>query len=247
MHAPADPRVDPADALGEHATPTVRRVADLTPGALRAALRADARLLLPVGALVVQWPHLPVAACTIVADRLADDLSAHCRVLRAPTVNYGTSLPTPRTALGATSVRKKTLHRLLNDLLAEWEMHGVDEFILLTAHRYDPHLEALATVITSHARVRVVDALAVDCSDLLDSPAADADDVALGQSEEVAASLLLHLAPELVDETGAARDVASATAAKGARLYARVLGRIAERVLGSPAPQTAAPGREGST
>ena len=226
----------------------VRRLADLTPGALRAALRADPRLLLPVGALSVRWPHLPVAADTIVVDHLADDLSARCGVLRAPTVSYGATAPAPAAALGATSVRKKTLHRLLNDLLAEWEAHGVDEFVLLTVHRYDPHLEALATVITARARVRVVDALAVNCADLLDAPEGDA------RGDEVATSLLLHLAPDLVraDERAAnrtgrdqdARDLrniaphaapGAATAEKGARLYARILGRIAERVLGTPA------------
>ncbi len=217
-------------------TAPARHIATLTPGALRAALRADPRLLLPVGALSVRWPHLPVAADTIIVDHLADDLSARCGVLRAPTVGYGATAPAPATALGATSVRKKTLHRLLNDLLAEWEVHGVDEFVLLTVHRHDPHLEALATVITARARVRVVDALAVNCADLLDSPEGDA------RGDEVATSLLLHLAPELVhaDERSDARNIAphpapgSASADKGARLYARILGRIAERVLGTP-------------
>ena len=70
---------------------------------------------------------------------------------------------------------------------------GVREFILLTAHEHDPHLEALSTVITSGARVRVVDIFGVDFSDLLE-----------GQTEpmhgdEVDTSLLLYIAPELVD------------------------------------------------
>ena len=217
-----------------------RRIAELTPGALRLALRADPRLLLPVGALAVRWPALPVGVDTIIIDRLTDDLSVRCGVLRAPTVSYGTTAPVPATALGATSVRKKTLHRLLNDLLAEWEAHGVDEFVLLTVHRHDPHLEALATVITARARVRVVDALSVDCSDLLAAAVGDARDA------EIATALLLHLAPDLVraDEPAPAHDAArniarvppigaaTATATQGAQIYARILGRIATRVLG---------------
>src|SRR3712207_9121314 len=47
-----------------------------------------------------------------------------------------------------------SLHRLLNDLLDAWEDTGIYEFILLTAHGHDPHQEALATVITTDARVR---------------------------------------------------------------------------------------------
>lgn len=216
MHAPIAP-----------APGRARRVADLTPRELRAALEADPRLLLPVGALAMRWPHLPVGADTIVVDRLADDLSARCGVLRAPTVNYGVSAPAPSAALGATSVRKKTLHRMLNDLLSEWEVHGVDEFVLLSVHQYDPHLEALATVITARARVRVVDALAVDCSDLLDAPEGDA------RGREVATSLLLHLAPDLVRAAPDARNIAP-SAARGALVYDRIVGRIAERVLGVP-------------
>lgn len=231
LHAPPSDAAPPA--APSSACP--RCIADLTPGALGAALRADPRLLLPVGALSLQWPHLPVAADTIVVDHLADDLSARCGVLRAPTVSYGATAPAPPGALGATSVRKKTLHRLLNDLLAEWEVHGVDEFVLLTVNRHDPHLEALATVITARARVRVVDALAVNCADLLDAPEGDA------RGDEVVTSLLLHLAPDLVHEgpsDGARRDTRNiapgvATAAKGAQLYTRILSRIADRVLGT--------------
>jgi len=47
------------------------------------------------------------------------------------------------------------------------EATGVREFILLTAHGHDPHQEALATVITTAARVRVVDIFGVNLSDLL--------------------------------------------------------------------------------
>ena len=63
----------------------------------------------------------------------------------------------PKGFAGNASLRKKTLHRLLNDLIDSWEATGVREFILLTAHEHDPHLEALSTVITSGARVRVVE------------------------------------------------------------------------------------------
>ncbi|GJG84917.1 hypothetical protein tb265_00980 [Gemmatimonadetes bacterium T265] len=220
-------------------TATARHLAALTPGELRDALRADPRLLLPVGALAVRWPHLPVGTDTIIVDHLADDLSARCGVLRAPTVSYGATAPAPATALGATAVRKKTLHRLLNDLLGEWEAHGVDEFVLLTVYRHDPHLEALATVITARARVRVVDALAVRCDDVLDAPEGDA------RGEELATSVLLHLAPGLVrDVRNIAPDAppGAPTADKGARVYGRILDRIADRVLGIPESGASSPG-----
>ena len=229
---------------------------DLTPEALVAALRADPRLLLPVGALDPHGPHLPLGTDTLLVDRLADHLSAATGVLRAPTVEYGVNAPGGN-AFGGATLRKKTLHRLLNDLLNAWEEGGVGEFVLLTAHRYDQHQEALATVVTARARVRVVDVLGVDVCDLLE-----------GQDEpmhadEVDTSLVLHLAPGLVRHEAArdnmvprevvrrfragrrvrtAGDGATprslgrpslASADKGARIYARLLERIGTRVLGA--------------
>ena len=89
-------------------------------------------------------------------------------------------------------MRRKTLHRVLNDLVDSWEGPGVREFILLTAHEHDPHQEALATVITARARVRVVDLFAVELGDLLEGQLEPM------HGDEVDTSLLLHLAPELV-------------------------------------------------
>ena len=109
-------------------------------------------------------------------------------------MEYGVNVDTERGFIGNASVRKKTLHRMLNDLLASWEATGVKEFILLTAHGADAHQEALATVITAGARVRVVDIFAVNLAELLE-----------GQTEamhgdEVDTSIMLHLCPEMVHQ-----------------------------------------------
>jgi creatinine amidohydrolase len=157
-----------------------------------ARLAADPRLIIPVGTCEQHGPHLPFGCDTIIVERLADDLSARFGVLRAPAVEYGVNTPLERDIPGNAAMRKKTLHRMLNDLLDTWESTGVMEFILLTAHEHDPHQEALATVITTKARVRVVDVFAIDFRELLE-----------GQSEpmhgdEVDTSLMLYLAPNLV-------------------------------------------------
>jgi creatinine amidohydrolase len=199
---------------------------------------------------------VPLGVDTIIVEHLADDLSAEFGVLRAPTIEYGVNTLTARPSPGNGSVRKKTLHALLNDLLASWEATGVREFILLTAHGYDAHQEALATVITAEARVRVVDVFAVHVADLLsgqDGPM---------HGDEVDTSLLLHLAPELVnmraaedyslsdeeqrryrrgrlrvppDGAGSVGRPSLATAEKGRLLYARLRERIAQRIFRPPA------------
>lgn len=215
------------------------------------------RLIVPVGTCEQHGPHLPLGCDTLIVERLAADLSAEFRVLLAPTLEYGVNVATESHFVGNASVRRKTLHRMLNDLIDAWEITGFREFILLTAHEHDPHLEALSTVITSGARVRVVDIFAVDFADLLE-----------GQHEpmhgdEVDTSIMLFLAPELVEMSAAQDYMMSrdelrryrrgwlrvprespgsigrprlATAAKGEQLYNRIRDVVRERVFVSPPP-----------
>ena len=233
-----------------------RRLKEMHPNDVAELIGRDPRLIVPVGTCEQHGPHLPLGCATIIVDRLADDLSTEFGVLRAPTVEYGVNVDSERGYPGNASVRRKTLHRMLNDLLASWEATGVREFILLTSHGHDPHQEALATVITAEARVRVVDIYAVPIADLLD-----------GQEEpmhgdEVDTSLLLHLAPALVrmdlaqdyimsreelrryrrgwlrvtkGSPGSIGRPTLATAEKGRLIYERIRSRIAGRILAHPA------------
>lgn len=230
----------------------------MRPGEVADVLARDPRLIVPVGACEQHGPHLPLGTDTIIVERLADDLSAEFGILRAPSVEYGVNLTSERVFPGSASLRKKTLHRMLNDLLDSWERSGVTEFILLTSHAHDPHQEALATVVTTRARVRVVDLFALDLSALLE-----------GQREpmhgdEVDTSLLLYLAPELVrtdlaDDYMMSREelrryrrgwlkipAASngtigrpslATAAKGEAIYRLIHDKIRARVFIAPPPE----------
>jgi len=207
--------------------PTPRRLKEMTPDRVAETLARDPRLIVPVGTVERSDPALPMGASTIIVEHLADDLSAEFGVLRAPTLEYGVNrTPEPGYA-GAVTLRKKTLHRLLNDLLTTWECNDVNEFVLLTAHGYDPHQEALATVGTVHARVRVVDLFAVNLSDL----------VGVRRSEDDRAGvfelLLLYLAPSIVD-AGAVVDPAKAM--QGQALYERIRSRVSERIFLAPVP-----------
>ena len=85
--------------------------------AVAASLARDARLSVPVGTCEQHGPHLPLGCDTLIVERLADDLSAEFAVVRAPTLEYGVNVVTERHFAGNASLRKKTLHRVLNDLL----------------------------------------------------------------------------------------------------------------------------------
>jgi creatinine amidohydrolase len=229
----------------------------MRPEEIAETLAADGRLIVPVGTCEQHGRHLPLGADTLIVEHLADDLSAEFNILRAPTIEYGVNVDSERGFAGNASMRKKTLHRMLNDLLDTWESTGVTEFILLTAHAHDPHQEALSTVITTAARVRVVDIFAVDFRLLLE-----------GQEEpmhgdEVDTSLMLYLAPHLVrmdlaedymmsreelrryrrgwlripvTSSGSIGRPSLATAAKGAAIYSLIREKVRTRVFLSPGP-----------
>lgn len=168
------------------------KLTDLSWTDVRDHLERDRRLVMAVGACDQYGPHLPLGAATLVAEALASDLARECRVLQAPTLPYGINVPSRKGFSGAATLRPKTLHRLLNELLSAWEAEGIEEFILITAQTYEPHVEAMTSVAVDDSRVRVIDALGIDLSRFLGgAPGAQ-------HGGEVLTSLLLHLRPELV-------------------------------------------------
>lgn len=199
----------------------------MTPGEVAATLIRDPRLILPIGTVEKTHPELPMGAATLVVESVADALSAEFGVLRAPTVEYGVNAPSKTADPGSVTLRKKTFHRMLNDLLTTWEGHGINEFVLLTAHGYDPHLEAISTVGTVRARVRVVDVFAVNLSDLVGVRRSEDD------RGDIYASLLLYLAPSLVDAANVEDGV---SAEQGRALYERIRERVSERIFLAPVP-----------
>jgi creatinine amidohydrolase len=168
------------------------RIAELTAADVRDHLRRDNRLIVPLGACDQYGPHLPIGASTLIAEAFANQLSQDFGVLRAPSLPFGVNVPTLSPFPGAATVREKTLHAFLNDLLASWEDVGFAEFILLTVQDYDSHVEAVATVTGTHARVRVIEALNMDFSAILDS-ASSAE-----HGGEALTSLMLFLYPDKV-------------------------------------------------
>jgi creatinine amidohydrolase len=246
----------PMNASGT--APLPHRLKEMTPQQVAECLARDRRLIIPVGTCEQHGPHLPLGCDTIVVEHLADDLSAEFSVLRAPTFEYGVNADTERPAAGNAALRRKTLLRSLNDLTDSWESEGVCEFILLTAHGHQGHQEALASVVTHGARVRVVDIFGIRMDDLLETQRTPL------HGDEVDTSLLLFIAPHLVRmESAQDYTVASlsekrlrreklkipsasagsigtpsrATAAKGAAIYGRIRDRIRHRIFLTPAQE----------
>jgi creatinine amidohydrolase/Fe(II)-dependent formamide hydrolase-like protein len=202
-----------------HAVPRTLYLKHLSPDQVRAILERDSRLIVPVGKTEEHGSFLPLGCDTIILERLADDLSTEFGVLRAPTVEYGVNASGTTDCPGSATVRRKTLHRFLNDLVGHWELGGVTQFIILTGHAFDPHQEALSTLHTRNATVRTVDVFAVPQPE----PGAD---WTLIPPDDLDAALLRYIKPEL------ATDPAAVPIETGERLYRVIYERIAARIFG---------------
>jgi creatinine amidohydrolase len=196
----------------------------MTPVAVRDRLRTRPTLLVPVGTTEQHGPHLPLGCDSFIVERLADDLSAASGIPRAPAIEYGVQPPTHPLPGGA-ALRRKTLHRVMNELIESWEEGaGVREFVILTAQANDAHLEALSTIRTAEASVVVLDVFGLDFGDRFVTPRPK---IAGG---ELDTSLLLHIAPAFVAQDLVPLELA-ASSTKGEALYRFILERLKERLL----------------
>ncbi len=156
------------------------------------ALAPNPRLLFPVGALVQHGPHLPLGTNTLIAEAVGGEVSRRTGIPLAPAFHYGVRAPERDRSSGSAGLQRKTMHRAMNELLADWEDHGIKEFILLSAHRYEPHLDALLMAMTSSAVLTVVSLSTIEVTDLLEGPPLQE------YGGELETSLMLHLHPERV-------------------------------------------------
>ena len=172
--------------------PTASRLDRLTWPEAAAWFRRDPRLLMPVGTCLQHGPHLPLGADTIIVECLAEAISRQTGILVAPTLAYGVSSDIERSYAGTAALERKTLHRVLNEFVDSWERQGLEEIILITAHGYGPHIQAMAAVVADVVRVRAVDIHAIDLSAFLEGG------LVAEHAGEMETAILLHLAPDLV-------------------------------------------------
>jgi creatinine amidohydrolase len=227
------------------------RLKEMTPAHVRECLVGRPWLIVPVGTTEQHGPHLPLGTDSIIVERLADDLSARFCIPTAPTLEYGVNTSTRWTFTGGATLKRKTLHRVMNELVESWETWArVREFVVLTAQGGEAHQEALSTIRVLDSKVHVVDIFALDLSHLIERPGGPI------HGGEVDTSLLLYIAPHLVRMSdaqdyaltpkqlsryrrGESRPIPTivgslgfpsmASAQKGEQLYRFILERIAAR------------------
>lgn len=206
----------------------VERLDELSWVGLAAWFRRDPRLVLPVGSCIQHGPHLPLGTDSLITARLARDVCRRTGILLAPLLPFGVASAEDLAYAGTAGLERKTLHRVLNELVQSWERQGLVEVTLLTTNGNTRNIQALAMVMGETVRVRSIDTRAIDVAHVLEgeSPTQHA-----GIYET---SLMLHIAPELVGPGANGEGLpAGSTAAKGQELYAYLVDSIVGR-LGAP-------------
>lgn len=200
----------------------VSRLDQLSWEELADRFRRDARLLLPVGSCAQHGCHLPLGTDSRLTEALAREVCRRTGILLAPLLPFGVVSGEDLGYAGTAGLERKTLHRVLNELVQAWERQGLAEVTLLTANGNPRNIQALAMVIAETTRVRSIDTRAIDVSHVL-----GADDRA-GTFET---SLMLYLAPDLVRDGNRVGELpTAATATKGHEIYEYLVDSIVERL-----------------
>ena len=209
---------------------TIARLDELSWAGLAAWLRRDPRLLLPVGSCMQHGAHLPLGTDSLLTARLAGDVCRRTRILLAPLFPFGVASAEDLAYAGTAGLERKTLHRVLNELVQSWERHGLQEVTLLTSNGNTRNIQALAMVMGDTVRVRSIDTRAIDVSHVFDG---ESSAIHAGAYET---SLMLHVAPELVRSSEDGETLpAGSTAEKGRKLYEYLVDSIVDR-LGADDP-----------
>jgi creatinine amidohydrolase len=193
-----------------------RRLADLAAPEVATALTPRSVLLQPVGAIEQHGPHLPLATDLIIAERLAEAVVAQygdaLDLWLLPSLAYtksnehlwapGTITLSATTLLAVLDDLGRSLAKLPTRRLAFLNGHGGNTQLLAVANRELRVAHGLMTFLLHPSQPRDSGGTASDQDELGMGVHAGRDETAV----------MLHLAPELVDMSKAARSVPDAMA-----------------------------------
>nr|WP_275899482.1 creatininase family protein [Bacillus piscicola] len=162
------------------------------------ALKTVEMAIIPVGAHEQHGPHMTESCDAVLAERMAEQLSArlHPYTMVTPTVNMGVS-PHHLNFPGTISLKPATLIAVITDIVTSLKRHGIEKFLLLNAHGGNQStLHVASTTLSQELEVEVYYA----------KTTASAKEVMnrtivsnlYGHSCEREVSEALYLAPELV-------------------------------------------------
>ena len=172
---------------------------EMTAADIQNAAQAGAIAVLPIGAIEQHGPHLPVGTDCLIGQACAEAALAGTQTketfLLLPHISYGLSVEHDGYA-GTVTLSPQTVLGMLTEIGASVALAGIGHLVIVTGHGGNEHIIEVAA-----REIRRTHQLNVFCVELfrcMDGLGVSDDDIHAGQFET---SVLLHLRPELVDES----------------------------------------------
>jgi creatinine amidohydrolase len=176
----------------------------LSPRSVAAYLDGDRRLIVPFGATENNGPHLPLATDSLVAEAVSYLAAARTGVLVSPAIQIGNSSVNMGFP-GTLALSPPTCEAVLTDVLHSVHQHGFEQVVIVSGHYgnvwpvsnvAETARDQLGLEVYQLDFWRCVEA---ECRDL-----AVTRSYPFGHGGEMMTSIVLHLAPDLVnrDEIG---------------------------------------------
>jgi len=193
-----------AACCASSAQPRSVRLADLTWKEAADALTPRTIVMIPLGAGSKEHgPQLKLSNDFVMAEFLAKEVMARTAVVVAPTINYS-YYPAFVEYPGTTSLRLETARDLVVDICRGVARFGPRKFYVLNTGVST--LRALAPA----AELLAKDAIVMRYTDILNASRAVEDEVrqerAGTHADEIETSMMLYIAPEMVDMSRASKD-----------------------------------------
>lgn len=171
---------------------------DLTREDVALAARSGAVAVLPVGAVEQHGAHLPTGTDAVLVSHAVEDAVARTGDVALPTLAYGCSLGHTEHWAGTLSLSVATMTAMVNDIGRWVHASGFRKLVVLNSHATNgpPCQSALLTLRYELPSLRTMFTSLYDIT-----PRASAGylaDAADPHANEAETSMLLHVAPDLV-------------------------------------------------
>ena len=204
--------------------------------------------LVPVGSMEQHGPHLPFQVDVFISSRLAEDLEKKIpELLLVPPMWAGVSahhMDFP----GSITLRPKVFIDVLHDICGSLHHHGFRRIVLLNGHGGNrSSLEVLGQELFVEFGLTVNTLAYWDLVPDLVKSLKKTQSSGMGHSGELETSLMLYLAPELVDRQTIPEGVLGLEPSgpmSGIKRYINMKEHSAQGVIGMPSAATSEIGKE---
>ncbi len=173
---------------------------NITMKAFKEGLEKTRTMIVPYGTVEAHGTHLPLSTDTMVMVEVAKQASERRPVFVAPPVHFGVCTSTGPHP-GTITISCETLRALTKDIVRDGHKKGIERFILISGHGGSLHVSAMkeaAEILTAE-----LPAVSIAALSIYEALPKDAFSIAETENDshagELETSLILHLAPELVD------------------------------------------------